>query len=145
MAVKSTAHAVWERDLPKGSGTVRSETGAFGVLPITWAARAEAHNGVTSPEELLAAAHASCYAMALSAGLGRQQKPPTKLDVTATATFDKVGDGWKITTMELTVVGQVPGMSPAQFEESAKAAKDGCPVSGALKNNVTITLNAKLQ
>ena len=145
MANKSIAHAVWEHDLAKGKGSVRSDTGAFGDLPVTWAARAENHNGLTSPEELLAAAHASCYAMALSASLGRQQKPPEKLTVTATATFDKVGDAWRVTTMELAVVGRVPGITPTQFDEAAKAAKEGCPISQALRNNVTVTLTTKLE
>jgi osmotically inducible protein OsmC len=83
--------------------------------------------------------------MALSAGLGRIQKPPTHLAVEATATFDKVGDGWKVTTMDLNVTGKVPGIALAEFEAAAKAAGDGCPISGALKGNVTITVRAKLE
>jgi lipoyl-dependent peroxiredoxin len=145
MAAKSTAYATWEHDLLKGMGTVRPDSGAFDALPVTWAARAEQHNGKTSPEELLAAAHASCYAMALSAGLARQQKPADRLSVTATATFDKVGDGWKVTTMDLSVSGKVPGLTSGQFEEAAKAAKEGCPISGALRGNVQINLSAKLE
>jgi lipoyl-dependent peroxiredoxin len=129
----------------KGNGTVRPDTGAFGTLPVTWSARAEQHNGKTSPEELLAAAHASCYAMALSGGLGRLQKPADRLNVTATATFDKVADTWKVTTMELAVVGKVPGITAAQFEEAAHAAKEGCPISRALHGNVQINLTAKLE
>ncbi len=145
MVAKSTAYATWEHELIKGSGTVRSDTGAFGALPITWAARAEQHNGKTSPEELLAAAHAACFAMALSGGLARQQKPADRLSVTATATFEKVGEAWKVSTMDLVVSGRVPGISAAQFEESARAAKEGCPISGALHGNVQINLTAKLE
>lgn len=100
---------------------------------------------MTTPEELLAAAHASCFSMALSAGLGRMQKTPERLDVSATATFDKVGEGWKVTTMELTVVGKVPGISAAEFESAAKAASEGCPISGALKGNVVVSVHATLR
>jgi lipoyl-dependent peroxiredoxin len=82
--------------------------------------------------------------MALSAGLARMQKPPQRIRVTATATFDKVGDGWKVTTMELDVVGTVPGITPAEFETAAQAAGQGCPISGALKGNVAVTVSAKL-
>jgi lipoyl-dependent peroxiredoxin len=145
MAAKSTAYAIWEHDLLKGNGTVRPDSGAFGTLPVTWSARSEQHNGKTSPEELLAAAHASCFAMALSGGLARQQKPADRLSVTATATFDKVGEAWKVTTMDLLVTGKVPGISAAQFEEAARGAKDGCPISGALRGNVQISLTAKLE
>jgi lipoyl-dependent peroxiredoxin len=136
--------AVWENDLAHGHGTVRSTSGAFGELGVSWAARTESSGGKTSPEELLAAAHASCFSMALSAGLGRMQKPPRKLEVSATATFDKVGDAWKVTTMELNVVGTVPGITAEEFEAAARAASQGCPISGALKGNVAISLTAKL-
>jgi lipoyl-dependent peroxiredoxin len=145
MAAKRTAQAVWENDLIHGHGTVKGTSGALGEMGISWSARTEAPGGKTSPEELLAAAHASCYSMALSAGLGRMQKPPQRLSVSATATFDKVGDGWKVTTMELDVVGKVPGLSPAEFESAAQAAGQGCPISGALKGNVAITVRAKLE
>ncbi len=145
MAAKRTAQAVWENDLIHGHGTVQSTSGAFGALPVSWAARTESSDGKTSPEELLAAAHASCFCMALSAGLGRQQKPPRHLSVRATATFDKVGDGWKVTTMELHVTGTVPGLTAAEFEAAAKAAGQGCPISGALKGNVAISVEAKLE
>lgn len=144
MAAKRTAIAVWEHDLIHGQGTVKGTSGALGEVPVSWASRTEAPGGKTSPEELLAAAHASCYSMALSAGLGRMQKPPEKLTVSATATFDKVGDGWKVTTMDLEVTGKVPGISAAEFEQAAKAAGQGCPISGALKGNVAITVHAKL-
>ncbi len=144
MAAKRTAEAVWEHDLLHGSGTVKGTSGALPSMGVSWSARTEAPGGKTSPEELLAAAHAACYSMALSAGLGRLQKPPERLDVRATATFDKVGDAWKVTTMELQVTGKVPGISPAEFESAAQAAGQGCPISGALKGNVVVSVQAKL-
>ena len=144
MTMKSTAEAVWEHDLLKGSGRVQLKSGAAPELQVSWAARTESSNGKTSPEELLAAAHAACYSMAFSAGLGRNGTPPDRLTVQAVATFDKVGDGWKVTTMELDVKGQVPKITPEKFEELAKAAKDGCPISGALKGNVDIRLTTHL-
>ncbi len=144
MTMKSTAEAVWEHDLLKGSGRVRFKSGAAPELPVSWASRTEASDGKTSPEELLAAAHAACYSMAFSAGLGRNGTPPDRLTVQAVATFDKVGDGWKVTTMELSVQGQVPKITREKFEELAKAAKDGCPISGALKGNVDIRLTTQL-
>jgi len=92
MAAKRTAQAVWEGDLLRGHGTVKGTSGALGEVGVSWGSRTEAPAGKTSPEELLAAAHASCFSMALSGGLGRMQKPPLRLAVSATATFDKVGD-----------------------------------------------------
>jgi lipoyl-dependent peroxiredoxin len=144
MAAKRTAQAIWEGDLLRGHGRVKGTSGALAETGVSWSARTEAPGGKTSPEELLAAAHASCYSMALSAGLGRMQKPPTRLAVDATATFDKVGDGWKVVSMELAVTGTVPGLTPAEFETAAKAAADGCPISGALKGNVAISVRATL-
>jgi lipoyl-dependent peroxiredoxin len=144
MAATRTAQAVWENDLVHGHGTVQGTSGALPAMEVSWSARTEASGGKTSPEELLAAAHAACYSMALSAGLGRLQKPPTRLEVRATATFDKVGDGWKVTTMQLAVTGTVPGITPAEFETAAQAAGLGCPISGALKGNVAVSVTAKL-
>lgn len=135
----------WEHDLAHGSGHVKLDSGALPEFPVTWASRAEAPAGKTSPEELLAAAHASCFSMALSAGLGRLGKPPEWLKVGATATFDKVGDAWKVTTMELDVVGHVPGLDAAGFQDAAKKAADGCPISNAIHNNVDIRLAARLE
>lgn len=145
MAAKRTAQAVWEGDLLRGHGRVKGASGGLAETGVSWSARTESSGGKTSPEELLAAAHAACYSMALSAGLGRMQTPPTRLTVEATATFDKVGDVWKVTTMDLNVTGKVPGIALAEFEAAAKAAGDGCPISGALKGNVTITVRAKLE
>ncbi|HTT26378.1 MAG TPA: OsmC family peroxiredoxin, partial [Thermoplasmata archaeon] len=107
MAVHRTAKAVWELDLLKGHGRVGGTSGGLPEVAVSWAARTEASGGKTSPEELLAAAHASCFSMALSATLGRAGTPPERLQVTADATFDKVGDAWTVTTMKLTVVGKV--------------------------------------
>jgi lipoyl-dependent peroxiredoxin len=144
MTARSKATAVWEHDLAKGSGRVRLDSGAAPEFPVSWAARTERTTGKTSPEELLAAAHAACFSMALSAGLGRNNTPPDRLAVEAVATFDKVGESWKVTTMELSVTGTVPGLDAKKFEELAQAAKSGCPISAALKGNVDIRLTARL-
>jgi len=144
MAVQRTAKAVWEHDLAKGSGRVAGTSGALPETGVSWAARTEVPNGKTSPEELLAAAHASCYSMALSATLGRGGTPPERLDVSAVATFDKVGDAWTVTTMHLAVVGKVPGCSAEKFAEAAKVASETCPISRALKGNVRVDVEARL-
>ena len=141
MALKSIGRTHWEGDLFGGSGTTSFDSGAAGPLPVTWKARAEEHGSVTSPEELIAAAHASCYSMAFSNALAKNETPPGTLDVQATATFVP-GEG--ITLMELEVVGSVEGIDEAKFMELAEAAKDGCPVSQALAGNVEITLAARL-
>lgn len=143
--MKSSAEAVWEHDLLKGSGRIRFKSGAVPELPVTWASRSEASNGKTSPEELLAAAHAACYSMALSAALGRNGTPPDRLTVQAVASFDKVGDGWAVTAMELTVTANVPKIAKDKFDELAHGAKEGCPISKAIKGNVDVRLNAQLQ
>lgn len=141
MALQSTGRTHWEGDLFTGSGTTSFDTGAAGPLPVDWKARAEDHGGVTSPEELIAAAHSACYSMAFSNGLAKNETPPTSLDVTATATFVP---GTGITTMELDVVGEVEGITEEKFLELAEAAKNGCPVSKALAGNVEISLTARL-
>jgi lipoyl-dependent peroxiredoxin len=145
MAVTRFAESVWTGDLQSGNGTINYVTsGAFTRLPVTWASRTEDHNGRTSPEELIAAAHASCFSMALSGQLARNGTPPTSLEVRAVVSFDKVEAGWKITKSELTVRGTVPGIDVAKFEELAVVARDGCPVSGALKGNVELSVDASL-
>jgi osmotically inducible protein OsmC len=143
MAVRS-AEVTWNGDLMKGEGEIHEvPSGAFGPLQVSWAARSEDdHGGKTSPEELIAAAHASCFAMALSLGLAKAGTPPEQLDTSASVTFVP-GEG--ITKAALAVVGRVPGIDAAAFQEAAEAAKDGCPVSGALKGNVELTLDARLQ
>jgi lipoyl-dependent peroxiredoxin len=145
MAATREARAIWNGDLMKGTGEVTAiSSQRFDALPVSWSARTEAPGGKTSPEELLAAAHASCFAMALSAGLAKAGTPPTRLDVTSRVTFDKVGDDWTVTTSELTVNGTVPGIDQATFAKAADGAKDGCPVSRALKGNVTLSVKATL-
>jgi len=146
MAAIRTAEVTWSGALLDGSGTIDYVTsGAFTRLPVTWASRTEAADGRTSPEELLASAHAACYSMAFSAGLGRNGTPPTKLSVSATVTFDKLEAGWKVTSSALKVRGTVPGIDAARFAELAEAAKDGCPISGALKGNVDLSVEATLE
>ena len=145
MAAVRRADAVWQGDLVSGSGRVSARSsGVFQDLPISWAARTEESGGKTSPEELVAAAHAACYAMAFSAGLARAGHPATQLDVSAEVTFDRADSGWKVASSALTVRGQVPGIGADQFKELAEAAKDGCPISGALKGNVTLSVEATL-
>jgi lipoyl-dependent peroxiredoxin len=143
MATERRADAVWEGSLMEGSGTITSTgSGALPVLPVTWASRAESPEGRTSPEELIAAAHAACFAMALSHALAQGGDPPERLETSATVTFEP---GTGITKSALTVRGRVPGIDEAAFKEAADGAKDGCPVSGALKGNVELTLDARLE
>jgi osmotically inducible protein OsmC len=145
MAITRNAEVTWNGDLAKGSGTINYvSSGAFSRLPVSWAARTEEHNGKTSPEELIAAAHASCFSMAFSAQLAKNGTPATTLDVKAVVTFDKTDAGWKIANSELTVRGTVPGIEEAKFVELANVAKDGCPVSQALKGNVELAVDAAL-
>jgi len=145
MAATRKARAVWTGDLVKGSGQVTAESsGLFKEAGVSWAARTERSDGKTSPEELLAAAHASCYCMALSAGLGKAGTPPSRLEATVTVTFEQVGAGWKVSKSAIDVKGQVPGLDAAGFQKAAEAAKDGCPISGALKGNVELSVTAAL-
>jgi len=143
MAATSRAEASWEGDLMKGSGTVKPASGAFGTLPITWAARSERAAGETktSPEELIAAAHAGCFSMAFSNGLAKAGHTAERLDTTAAVDFVP---GKGITKIALEVRGRVPGIDAREFERLAEAAKEGCPVSQAMHNNVEITLDARL-
>jgi len=137
------AEVEWNGDLAHGNGTVDMASGAAGDLAVTWASRTERSEGKTSPEELIAAAHASCYAMALSHTLAQQGNPPTSLHVTATCAFDS--DAVKITSVDLAVRGRVPGLNQSAFENVASQADQGCPVSNALRNNVDIHLHAQLE
>ena len=140
------ADAVWTGSLAQGSGEVTLMTsGAAGPLPVTWASRTERSNGKTSPEELVAAAHASCYCMALSNILAEAGTPPEKLETSVTVTFKQIEGGWKTGTSAITVKGRVPSMDEAAFKEAAEAAKDGCPISGALKGNVELSVEATLE
>lgn len=141
MALKSTGRTHWEGDLLSGSGVTSLDSGAAPDMAITWKARTEEHGGLTSPDELVAAAHSGCFSMAFSSTLAKNGTPPTSLDVDATATFVP-GEG--ITLMELSVVGTVEGITEEMFQDLAEQAKNGCPVSKALHGNVPITLTATL-
>jgi lipoyl-dependent peroxiredoxin len=142
MAAESTAHAQWHGDLMSGAGTIdRVGSGTFGPLDVTWAARTGDESGKTSPEELIAAAHASCYSMALSNILAKQGTPPTNLSTSVTVTFVP---GTGITTSKIDVEGRVPGIDESAFRQAAEQAKDDCPVSGALQGNVELSVVARL-
>lgn len=146
MTMLSTARASWSGSLLEGSGRIETTgSGTIGDLPITWSSRTEKAAGRTSPEELIAAAHAACFSMALSHRLANAGHPPERLDVSATVTFDKGEAGWGITTVELAAEARVPGIDSAEFEALAADAKDNCPVSRALKGNVSILLHAHLE
>ena len=144
MAVERTANAEWQGDLTSGSGTVSTESGVVRDATIKWSSRAEAADENTSPEELIAAAHASCVSMALAHGLAEAGTPARRLESQATATFDQVGDGFRMTTMRLQIRGQVDGLDEDGFREAAEQAKDNCPVSQALSEDVEVTVDASL-
>ena len=141
------AEVTWNGDLMSGSGQLSLvSSGALSNSAVTWASRTESADGRTSPEELLAAAHASCYAMAFAATLARGKTPPERLHVTAVCSLDRRPEGgFKVTAMDLTVRGKVPGLDQAGFEEAARAGEQGCPISNALRGNVEIRLNATLE
>ena len=142
MATERTAEVTWHGSLMDGSGTIdRVGSGAFGPLDVTWPSRAEEPAGKTSPEELIAAAHAACFSMALSHGLAQEGTPADELRTSATVTFVP---GTGITAIALTVRGRVPGLDAAGFLEQAEGAKAGCPVSKALASVPEITLDASL-
>jgi lipoyl-dependent peroxiredoxin len=146
MAAIRRAEATWTGPLSTGSGAVSAITsGSFSDLPVTWSARTEASDGKTSPEELVAAAHSACFAMALSGNLVRAGTPPERLDVSAEVTFDKVEAGWSVVSSALTVRGRVPGISAADFDAAAEQTRTGCPISRALIGNVAITVEATLE
>ncbi len=146
MAAKREAAVTWNGDLMSGNGTVSAKTSqAFTSLPVTWGSRTESADGRTSPEELVAAAHSSCYAMAFSVGLGGAGTPPERLNVSAAVTFEQVEGGWKVASSALTVRGRVPGIDADGFRKAAEAAKEGCPISQALKGNVELSVEASLE
>jgi osmotically inducible protein OsmC len=142
-AVMSRAEIRWQGSLRDGSGELQPASGAFGPLQMTFAAREHSTPGKTNPEELIAAAHATCFAMAFSNTLAQAGSPPNMLHVTATASLDRVDGALKITRIDLTVQGDAPGVEPAKFEEMARAAEQRCPVSNALRNNVEIRLDVQ--
>jgi osmotically inducible protein OsmC len=139
-----SATTVWEGNLPKGKGTLNGASGALSDLGVSWASRTERSNGQTSPEELIAAAHSSCFSMALSNELSQGGHDPQQLDVTAKVTLDEKDGAPTVTTSELTVTGTVPGIDQAAFEAAAQEAGKNCPISRALAG-VDISVSATLQ
>jgi lipoyl-dependent peroxiredoxin len=141
-----TASITWQGDVRRGNGTISMESsGACGELGVSLPTRTESPEGQTSPEELLAAAHAGCYAMALSLTLGEGGNPPDQLDITAVATLDRAGEGFAVTTIDLSVRGRVPDLDQSGFEDAARRAEEGCPISNALRGNVQINVEATLE
>jgi osmotically inducible protein OsmC len=138
------AEVVWEGALARGTGTLTSGSGALDQLAVTWASRTERPDGKTSPEELIAGAHASCFAMALALVLGENDTPPECLGVSAACTLDEVDGAPRITTVELVVRAEVPGLEPADLERIVARAAELCPVSNALRDNVKIELRTEL-
>ncbi|GAA1040554.1 OsmC family protein [Streptomyces murinus] len=140
MATTRTAHTEWEGNLLEGKGVVSFDSSGIGAQPVSWPSRAEQANGKTSPKELIAAAHSSCFSMALAHGLAGAGNPPTRLETKADVTFQP---GTGITGIHLTVRGEVPGLDEQGFQSAAEDAKKNCPVSQAL-TGTTITLTAEL-
>ncbi len=140
--MKRKASAVWQGDLKTGKGAVSTESGVLSQTQYSFTTRFENGKG-TNPEELVAAAHAGCFTMALSAQLGEAGLVPEKLETTATITFEKVDAGWTVTQVHLDVKGKVQKADTAAWEKAAKAAKTGCPISRLL--NTSITMDAKLE
>jgi osmotically inducible protein OsmC len=145
MAVaERTARVVWRGTLREGQGELSTvSSGVLAGTPVSWAARTE-QPSATSPEELLAGAHAACYAMALSGLLAREETPPDSLEVEATCSFDRSNGGFRVSVMDLRVRGTVPGLDGARFEDAARRAEQGCPISNAIRGNVEIRLTAEL-
>ncbi|HLY47826.1 MAG TPA: OsmC family peroxiredoxin [Solirubrobacteraceae bacterium] len=143
MAERS-ASTEWQGDLVHGTGTVKLDSGALDAFEVTWASRTERSEGKTSPEELIAAAHASCFSMALSHELTEAGHAPEVLDVSAEVTLDQRDGAPTVTTSELTVTGRVPGIDQAAFEQAAAEAGQNCPVSRAL-TGLEISVKATLQ
>ena len=140
--MKRHASAIWQGDLKTGKGTVSSESGILSKTQYSFGTRFENGPG-TNPEELIAAAHAGCFTMALSGQLGNAGLVAEKLETTATLTFEKLDAGWTVTQIHLDVKGKVPKADAAAWEKATSAAKAGCPISRLL--NATITMDAKLE
>ena len=143
MAIERKAHATWQGDLRSGSGKFDLDSGAITGQEVTFASRFEQPGGKTSPEELIAAAHATCFSMALANALAQEGHPPTTLETDAVCTLDQTDAGFRITTMQLTVRGEVDGIGEDEFRTAAQQAKEGCPVSNAL-GGVEISMEASL-
>jgi lipoyl-dependent peroxiredoxin len=144
MAIERNAHATWNGDLRGGTGRFDTGSGAIAGQEVTYASRFEDSGGKTSPEELIAAAHATCVSMALAGGLAKAGHPPTRIETDAVATLDQAGDGFRLASMRLSVRGEVDGIDEDAFRAAAEEAKEGCPVSNALADSVEITLEASL-
>ena len=145
MAETRHATAMWSGNLTEGSGMLLYvSSGAFSRMPITWGSRTAAHEGRTSPEELLAAAHASCFSMAFSNELAKNGTVAEKLDVRVDVTADKRDAGWTVLSSAIKVTGVVPGIDAETFAKLADAAKDGCPISRAIAGNVQLTVEPTL-
>jgi osmotically inducible protein OsmC len=138
------AQVTWTGTLVQGTGRLRLASGAAPELPVTWASRTARSEGKTSPEELIAGAHSSCFAMAFSGDLTKAGTPPESLEVTAVVTFSDTTGGFRVASSRLEVRGVVPGLDQAGFAAAAEAARDGCPVSQALRGNVEISVAATL-
>jgi lipoyl-dependent peroxiredoxin len=143
MAIQREAHATWEGDLRSGMGRFEVGSGAISGQEVTFASRFEQPGGKTSPEELIAAAHATCVSMALANGLAQAGHAPTRLETDAVCTLEQTDAGFRITKMELTVRGEVDGIDEDEFQSAAQEAKAGCPVSNAL-GAVEISMDASL-
>jgi lipoyl-dependent peroxiredoxin len=144
--MESRATATWEGDLMNGHGTTSAASGVFKGANLSWKARTEGVAAHTTPEELLAASHASCFSMALSHALAQTGKPATKLETSCFVTFGpKSGGGFEVKSSKLTVKGWVPGLDPTKFNELVEGAKNGCPISAIMKNNVQMSVDAVLQ
>jgi lipoyl-dependent peroxiredoxin len=141
MAVERSARATWEGDLMSGSGEVSTQSGVIRNAKVTWSSRAEQADDNTSPEELIAAAHATCVLMALAHGLAQADTPARRLESEASATFDQTDDGFRLTTMRLSIQGEVDGLDEDGFRQAAEAAAENCPVSQALRGNVEVSLD----
>jgi osmotically inducible protein OsmC len=140
-AMKRSASAVWKGELKDGGGTVSSESGVLSNTPYNFKKRFENEKG-TNPEELIAAAHAACFSMALSGAMAKEGLTPESIDTTATVTFEKLDAGWTVTSSHLQTAVKSPNANPAAFQKAAEGAKAGCPISRLL--NTTITMDAKL-
>lgn len=145
MAVVRSASATWSGNLTEGGGSVSSTSGRISEMPISWSARTSDPSALGGPEELLAAAHASCFSMALSNTLYKDGFTAERLDVTAEVTADKLEVGWTVVSSHLTVTGRVPGTDQDAFASAAERAKDGCPISRALQGNVALSVTATLE
>ena len=144
MAIERNAHATWEGDLRGGSGRFDTGSGAISGQEVTYASRFEDSGGKTSPEELIAAAHATCFSMALAGGLAKDGHPPTRLETDGLVTLDQVDGAFRISSVKLSVRGEVEGLDEDAFRAAAEAAQEGCPVSNALADSIEITLEAAL-